>query len=231
MIAESSRPRRVVRPGVESLEGRAVPAGSITAMFGSLTAPVIAVKLPQPGSDGVQRVTFTLGSSADIPALSHDALLGKVLKAVTITLTDVGNRVTDTILLSNAVIASFQAVGGAEARPTYLVTVDAKVATAAAITATFDGQSARVIDVTLTQPRADGALQIGLTLDSSAIIHTLFQDAVIGRHVAVQIALVKDGNALTDTIAPTDALIASFVANPGGDVPTYDVTIDAVFIP
>ena len=223
----SPRPRRLIRPSVEALEERAVPAGSIVATFDGLTAPVISVTLPRPASSGTQLATFMLKSSPDIPALFRDNATGKHLKDVAITFTGFGNTVAAPITLSDAVIASFRTVNAPGGIPTYTITVAGRSTPAGSITATFDGQSGPVVDVTLTQPPPNGALKVGLTLVTSPLAPVLSRDAVRGNSLQkVQIAFIRDGNNSTDAITLVHAVVSSFqLKNGTSGASTYTITL------
>ena len=212
---------------IESLERRALLAGSISATFDGLSAPVIAIKFLQPSIKGVQHETFTLGSSPNIPALFADASTGNPIKSVVITLAGFGKKSLTPITLTDAVISSFQAVGGSNQTLTYLITVQARSKPAGSITATFDGRSAPLLDVTLTQAAPNGPLKVGMTLNPSPVSPVLSHDAVSGKVVKkFQLTFVKLGNHSTGTITLTNAPVTSFQTTGGtGKAVTNTVTL------
>ncbi len=223
------RSRRAIRPAAEPLEDRAVPAGSITAAFDGLTAPVASVTLPQPPSNGEQTVSLTLGSSSAIPTLFKDNVSGKLFKSVAITLDQIGNTSTDTITLTTAILTSFRTVSSpTAAAPTFVVTVEGKATPPGSIAASFGGLTAPVVNATLTPPTAGGLQSVALTLAASSAIPKLFQESASGKPInPVLVTLLDDGNSVTDTIALTDTLITSIQTVGGAtDVPTFVVTVE-----
>lgn len=205
---------------VVTVEGRTTPAGSITATFDDLTAPVINVTLMPPLASGAQKVSLTLAASSAIPTLFQDSVTGKPITTAEIGLVNDGNSVTDTVTLKDALITSFQTLGGVTGLPTYVVTLEsAGVPTPPppTATATFDGVSAPVLGVVLAPP-SSGVQQATFTLGLSAVDLPLVLDAILGRPIknVVIVQTQADGSMVTTTL--TDALITSIriVEDPSG---------------
>ena len=203
-------------PGVESLERRDVPAGSITAMFDGVPAQLMSVKFSQFTGKSPQVETFTLAASPAVSVLFLDAATDHQIKSVVVNLVGFGKKSVAPITLSNAVVSSFQIAYAADQTPSFLIIVAAKSKTANSITATFDGRSAPLIDATLTQPSPNGTVKVGMTLAASPVSTVLSHDAVSGKVVKkFQLNFMKQGSHPTGSIALTNATVTSF-QNSGG---------------
>jgi type VI protein secretion system component Hcp len=90
---------------VESLAGK---NGSIAANVDGVTPPVVSLTIPPPPASGPEEISLVIRESAGVTKLFQDAVEGKSIPEVDITLDRLGNPRTDTIILSHAIIASFQ---------------------------------------------------------------------------------------------------------------------------
>jgi hypothetical protein len=91
-----------------TVEGLAGQNGSITANVDGVTPRVVSLTIPQPPSSGPQEISLLMRESAGVTKLFQDFVDGKSIPEVDITLDRLGNPTTDTILLTHALIASFQ---------------------------------------------------------------------------------------------------------------------------
>jgi hypothetical protein len=73
-----------------------------------VTPKVVSLSIPPPPASGPRQISLVIQESAGVTKLFHDALEGKDIPEVDITLDRLGNPTTDTIILSHAIIASFQ---------------------------------------------------------------------------------------------------------------------------
>ncbi len=106
-----------------TLEGRTSHTGSIAANIDGVKPPVVSLMIPQPTSSGAQDVSLVMTVSKGVTKLFQDALTGKVIPEVEITLDRMGNGSTDTISLTSVLITSIQFVG-TEDIPTVKVTLE-----------------------------------------------------------------------------------------------------------
>jgi type VI protein secretion system component Hcp len=91
-----------------TVEGRAVQNGSIAANVDGVTPSVVSLTIPQPPASGPQEISLVIEESAGVTKLFQDAVEGKSIPEVDITLDRLGNPTTDTIILTHAIIASIQ---------------------------------------------------------------------------------------------------------------------------
>jgi type VI protein secretion system component Hcp len=91
-----------------TVEGRAGQNGSIAANIDGVTPAVVSLTIPQPPASGPQKISLVVKESAGVAKLFQDALEGKSIPEVDITLERLGNPTTGTIILTHAIIASFQ---------------------------------------------------------------------------------------------------------------------------
>ena len=91
-----------------TVEGRAGQNGSIAANVDRVTPRVVSLTIPQPPASGPQEISLVIRESAGVTKLFQDAVEGKSIPEVDITLDRLGNPTTDTITLTHAIIASFQ---------------------------------------------------------------------------------------------------------------------------
>jgi type VI protein secretion system component Hcp len=91
-----------------TLEGLTRQTGSIAANIDGVTPAVISLTIPQPTGSGPQEISLVVKESKGVLRLYQDALQGKLIPEVQITLDQLGNPSTETILLTNALIASIQ---------------------------------------------------------------------------------------------------------------------------
>jgi len=91
-----------------TFEGRTSHTGSITANIDGVTPPVVSLMIPQPKSSGVQDVTLVVKVTKGVAKLFQDAVTGKVIPEVEITLNRMGNGSTETISLTSVLISSIQ---------------------------------------------------------------------------------------------------------------------------
>jgi type VI protein secretion system component Hcp len=91
-----------------TVEGRAGQNGSIAANVDGVTPTVVSLTIPQPPASGPQEISLVIKESKGVTKLFQDAAQGKSIPEVDITLDRLGNPTTDTIILTHAIIASFQ---------------------------------------------------------------------------------------------------------------------------
>jgi type VI protein secretion system component Hcp len=92
-----------------TLDGLVGRTGSITANIDGTVLPrVVSLTIPQASTFGAQDISLVVKLSEGFSQFYHDAALGEVIPEVEITLDKVGNISTDTISLTDALIASIQ---------------------------------------------------------------------------------------------------------------------------
>jgi type VI protein secretion system component Hcp len=91
-----------------TVEGLVGKNGSIAANVDGVTPRVVSLSIPPPPASGPQQISLVIRESAGVTKLFQDAVKGKSIPEVDITLDRLGNQTTDTIILSHAIIASFQ---------------------------------------------------------------------------------------------------------------------------
>jgi len=216
----AGRPYRAllcVRPQIEALETRAVLSISITANIGGLTPPVTSVTLPRPMGAGLQDVSLILRASAEDQQLFRDAAAGRILQHVKITLSD-GERGTDTIDMTDAVISSYRLVPGPTSdNPSIALTLLGRAEQSGSISATIDGATLSVVSMTIPESTSREASDVSLVVKVSAGVTTLLQNAGEGKVITeVKIRLDGIGNGSTETITLKNVLISSFQYVGGG---------------
>ena len=73
-----------------------------------MTPSVVSLTIPQPPASGPQEISLVIKESAGVTTLFQDFVEGNPIPEVDITLDQLGNPTTDTIILTHAFIASFQ---------------------------------------------------------------------------------------------------------------------------
>jgi hypothetical protein len=91
-----------------TVEGLVGKTGSISANVDGVTPKVVSLAIPPPPASGPRQISLVIQDSAGVPKLLFDAAEGKDIPEVDITLHQLGNPTTDTIILGHAIIASFQ---------------------------------------------------------------------------------------------------------------------------
>jgi hypothetical protein len=94
-----------------TLEGLTSHAGPIAAAIDGVTPPVVSLTVPQPTASGAQDISLVVRVTRGISQLFQDVDAGKVIPEVAITLNQVGNGSTATVVLSDVVISSIRVVG------------------------------------------------------------------------------------------------------------------------
>lgn len=222
------RTSHAMRPLMEALETRAVLSISITANIGGLTPPVESVTLPQPTGSGVQDVSLILRPSADDPQLFREGATGKILHAVTITLND-GKLGTDTITLTDAVIASYRLVPGpTRDQLAVALTLEGQIGREGSIAASINGVTPTVVSLTIPQPATSEAQEISLVVKETEGVRKLFTDAATGKVLRnVEITLNRLGNGSNETISLTNVLISSIEFVGADDTPEVQIALAA----
>ena len=152
----------------EAFEARVVLSVSIASTIDGLKPPVLSLTLPQPPATGSQVVSLTLRPSSADPRLFKDAVTGKLLKKIEITLSDKGIGTTDTITLTNALISSFKVVTAPNGNVTDVISLVGRTVSSGSLAATIDGLKPPVLSLTLPQPPATGSLASGMTSAQSS---------------------------------------------------------------